>query len=38
MDLINEENNVTASADLLQNLLETLLKVTAIAATGNECT
>src|SRR4051812_27520230 len=38
MDLINEQHDVAASLDLLQDLLQPLLEITAITAAGNQST
>ncbi len=37
MNLVDEEDDVTSSANLFENLLQALLEVTAITATGDEC-
>ena len=36
VDLIDENDDVTAGLDLFQDLLETFFKVTAVAGTGNQ--
>src|SRR4051794_34159618 len=36
VDLVDEDDDVAAGADLLEDLLEPLLEVTAVAATGHE--
>ncbi len=36
VDLVDEQDDVAASADLLEDLLEAFLEVTAVAATGNQ--
>ncbi len=36
MDLVDEENDVAARADLLEDLLEPLLEITAVAAAGDK--
>ena len=38
MHRIDEQDDVAASADLLENLLQALLEVTAVATAGNQCT
>ncbi len=38
MDLVDEQDDVAACADLLQHLLEALLEVTAVTGTGDERT
>ena len=37
MNLIDEENDVAACADLLQNLLQSLFEITAVARAGDKC-
>src|SRR5207302_10075304 len=36
VDLVDEQDDVAAGADLLEDLLQPLLEVTAVAATGDE--
>ena len=38
MDLVDEEDDVAASADLLQDLLEALLKITAVTRASDKFT
>src|SRR5665213_1708292 len=37
VELVDEQHDVTAGADLLQDLLQPLLEVAAVAAAGHEC-
>ena len=37
VDLVDEQDDVAARADLLQHLLQTLFEVTAVSAAGDEC-
>jgi hypothetical protein len=36
VDLVDEQDDVAAGADLLEHLLEALLEVTAVAGTGDQ--
>ena len=37
MDLVDEQDDVSAGADLLEHLLEPLLEIAAIPRAGDEC-
>ena len=37
MNLIDEENDIPAGADLFEHLLEAFFEITAVARTGDKC-